>query len=46
VYVRYNTGRHISHNDQDLARLLGDLVTVWPLDIEHIVLIGHSMKGW
>jgi pimeloyl-ACP methyl ester carboxylesterase len=45
VYVRYNTGRHISHNGQDLARLLGDLVTAWPLGIEQIVLVGHSMGG-
>jgi len=45
VYVRYNTGRHISDNGQDLARLLTDTVTDWPIPVERIVLIGHSMGG-
>jgi pimeloyl-ACP methyl ester carboxylesterase len=38
--LRYNTGRHISHNGRDLARLLGRIAPV-----EEIVLVGHSMGG-
>jgi pimeloyl-ACP methyl ester carboxylesterase len=45
VYVRYNTGRHISDNGQELARLLTDLVDQWPTPVDQIVLVGHSMGG-
>ena len=39
VYVRYNTGRHISQNGVSLAQLLEGL------DAERITLVGHSMGG-
>ncbi|HEY4825912.1 MAG TPA: alpha/beta hydrolase [Solirubrobacteraceae bacterium] len=45
VYVRYNTGRHISENGRDLARLLEGLVAEWPTEVHEVVLIGHSMGG-
>jgi pimeloyl-ACP methyl ester carboxylesterase len=45
VVLRYNTGLHVSHNGRELARLLDDLVTAWPTDVEELVLIGHSMGG-
>jgi len=45
VYVRYNTGRHISENGRDLARLLECVVTAWPVPVHEISLIGHSMGG-
>lgn len=45
IFVRYNTGRHISTNGQDLAELLDDLVRFWPEDVADINLIGHSMGG-
>jgi pimeloyl-ACP methyl ester carboxylesterase len=45
VYLRYNTGRHISDSGADLSRLLEDLVAAWPVDVEEIVLVGHSMGG-
>jgi triacylglycerol lipase len=45
VYVRYNTGSHISTNGQDLAALLDQLVAAWPLPVHDISLIGHSMGG-
>src|SRR6185436_17512228 len=41
VYVRYNTGRHISENGRALAAALEALVTEHP--VEEIVLVGHSM---
>jgi hypothetical protein len=45
VYVRYNTGRHVSENGHDLAALLDDLVAAWPVPVEEILLAGHSMGG-
>lgn len=45
VYVRFNSGRHISQNGRDLAELLERLVDAWPVPIEQIALIGHSMGG-
>jgi pimeloyl-ACP methyl ester carboxylesterase len=45
VYVRYNTGRHISSNGRDLAAGLQRLVRAWPVRVREIDLIGHSMGG-
>ena len=40
VFVRFNTGRHISENGASLARLLEEFA-----DASSIALIGHSMGG-
>jgi pimeloyl-ACP methyl ester carboxylesterase len=45
VDIRYNTGRHISENGLSLADLLEELVAAWPVEVEAIELIGHSMGG-
>ncbi len=45
VYVRFNSGLHISDNGRELARLLEDLSAGWPGDVEEIALVGHSMGG-
>ena len=45
VYVRYNTGRHISDSGHDLAGLLDGLVAAWPAPVDEILLAGHSMGG-
>lgn len=45
VWLRYNTGRHISENGRELARLLDQLVACWPAEVTELVLIGHSMGG-
>jgi pimeloyl-ACP methyl ester carboxylesterase len=45
VHVRYNTGLRISANGRELARLLDDLVGAWPVGVEEVVLVGHSMGG-
>jgi hypothetical protein len=45
VYVRYNTGLHVSENGEQLARLLDDLAAGWPVPVEGIALTGHSMGG-
>jgi pimeloyl-ACP methyl ester carboxylesterase len=45
VFVRYNTGRHISENGRCLADLLEALVANWPIDVAEVALVGHSMGG-
>jgi pimeloyl-ACP methyl ester carboxylesterase len=45
VWVRYNTGRHVSENGRTLAAELDELVAEWPVPVEEIALIGHSMGG-
>jgi PGAP1-like protein len=45
VYLRYNSGRHISDNGRSLAALLDELVAAWPIAVGEIALIGHSMGG-
>ena len=45
LYLRYNTGRHISSNGREFADLLERLCRAWPVPIESLTLIGHSMGG-
>lgn len=45
VYLRYNTGLHISANGRTLADMLNRLHRQWPVPIEQLVLVGHSMGG-
>ncbi|MET1074511.1 MAG: alpha/beta fold hydrolase [Umezawaea sp.] len=45
VYVRYNSGRHVSDNGRELADLLDTLVDRWPVEVTDVVLVGHSMGG-
>jgi pimeloyl-ACP methyl ester carboxylesterase len=44
-FVRYNTGRSIQANGRALAELVGKLVEQYPVPLDEIVLIGHSMGG-
>ncbi|MCY1021656.1 esterase/lipase family protein [Pyxidicoccus sp. MSG2] len=45
LYLRYNTGLHISDNGESLARLLEELVAAFPVPVEELVLVGYSMGG-
>lgn len=45
VYVRYNSGRRISENGRSLTELLEALAAAWPVAVEEIALVGHSMGG-
>ena len=45
VYLRYNTGLHISESGRAVAALLEDLVWAWPTEVREVALIGHSMGG-
>jgi pimeloyl-ACP methyl ester carboxylesterase len=45
VELRYNTGLHVSENGRRLAVLLEALVDAWPLPVDDVAIVGHSMGG-
>ncbi|TDN38475.1 hypothetical protein E4631_02725 [Hymenobacter sp. UV11] len=45
LYVRFNSGLHISENGRALSQLLTELVEAYPLAVGELVLVGHSMGG-
>jgi pimeloyl-ACP methyl ester carboxylesterase len=45
VYLHYNSGRHIAENGRELSALLQQLVDAWPVPLESLTLVGHSMGG-
>jgi len=45
VYLHYNSGRHISFNGREFAALMETLVREWPLPVEQVAMLGHSMGG-
>jgi pimeloyl-ACP methyl ester carboxylesterase len=45
VQVRYNSGRHVSENGRSLAELLEALTAAWPVPVDDVALVGHSMGG-
>jgi hypothetical protein len=45
IYLRYNTGRHISENGRELAQLLEQLLSHWPQPVGELSILVHSMGG-
>ena len=45
IYLRYNTGRHTSHNGRELAALLEHALAHWPVPVEELTVVVHSMGG-
>ncbi|MDO8774594.1 MAG: alpha/beta hydrolase [Burkholderiaceae bacterium] len=45
VYVRYNTGMHTSQNGLELSQQLEQLVQHWPVPLDELTVIAHSMGG-
>jgi pimeloyl-ACP methyl ester carboxylesterase len=45
IYLRYNTGLHVSENGLSVAALLEELVGAWPVEVQEVALVGHSMGG-
>ncbi len=45
TYLRYNSGLHISANGRALADILDALVRAWPVPLDGLTLIAHSMGG-
>jgi pimeloyl-ACP methyl ester carboxylesterase len=45
LYLRYNSGLHVSENGAQLDERMAELVRAWPVPVEEIALVGHSMGG-
>ena len=45
VYLHYNSGLHVSTNGRAFAGLLETLLGVWPVPVDELVILGHSMGG-
>jgi len=45
VHLRYNSGRHISTNGREFAGVLEQLVQAWPVPVDELAILGHSMGG-
>jgi hypothetical protein len=45
VYARYNSGRHVSTNGRELGVRLEQLLRDWPVPVQSLTVIGHSMGG-
>ncbi len=45
IYIRYNTGQHISENGRALAKLITEALDAYPVPVEEVALVGHSMGG-
>lgn len=45
LYLRYNSGRPVSDNGRDFAEVLERLISEWPVPLDELVLVGHSMGG-
>jgi pimeloyl-ACP methyl ester carboxylesterase len=45
LYLHYNSGEHVSRNGHAFADILETLVKAWPVPVEQLVIVGHSMGG-
>lgn len=45
ILIRYNTGRSLSDNAELLAALIEECVSAWPVPVETVAAVGHSMGG-
>lgn len=45
VYLHYNSGRHVSENGRDFSDRLAELVARWPVPVQELAIVGHSMGG-
>ena len=45
LYLHYNTGLRIGANGRALADVLERMVEAWPVPVDEVVVVGHSMGG-
>jgi len=45
VHLNYNSGLHVSTNGRALADLLEKLIAQWPVPVEELTIVAHSMGG-
>ena len=45
VYLHYNSGLHVSTNGRAFAAQLEALLRAWPVPVDELTILGHSMGG-
>lgn len=45
VYASYNSGRAIETNGAELASRIAQLLAAWPVPVQSLTIVGHSMGG-
>ncbi len=45
LYLHYNSGLHVSDNGREFAAQLQQLLAAWPVPVDELVIVGHSMGG-
>ncbi len=45
IYLHYNTGLHIATNGRAFADMIEALLQSWPVPVQELVIVGHSMGG-
>lgn len=45
LYLNYNTGLHVSENGLLLADLIEKLLDQWPVPVQELAILGHSIGG-
>lgn len=45
IYLNYNSGKHVSTNGKEFNKLLEEVTKNWPVPVEEITFINHSMGG-
>jgi pimeloyl-ACP methyl ester carboxylesterase len=45
IYLHYNTGLHIAENGRAFAEMIEALLHSWPVPVQELVIVGHSMGG-
>jgi hypothetical protein len=45
LYLHYNSGLHIAQNGRALSALLEQLIASWPVPVEQLTVLAHSMGG-
>ena len=45
IFLRYNSGEHISGNGRALSALLEQLPARWPVPVDELSVLAHSMGG-
>ena len=45
LYLHYNSGLHVSSNGRAFAELIEELLRAWPVPVQELVILAHSMGG-
>jgi len=45
LYLHYNSGQRVSVNGRELAATMERLVREWPVSVQEVAIVGHSMGG-